>query len=83
MVAEDNSRLKDELEERDEEVRKTLEEIQRVTTELNQLKDVIGENDKEIRRQLENAGKKIAKYKQRLVEKQTEVDDLNQKILAA
>lgn len=47
------------------------------------MRKVVLDNDAEMRRQIENATKKIQKYKQIVQEKQAEVDDLNQKILAA
>ena len=83
MIAEDNSRLKDELEHRDEEVRIALEEMSKVNSELEEMKKAVMENDAEMRRQLENAKRKIEKYKAKLLEKQAEIDDLNMKVLAA
>ncbi len=83
MIAEDNSRLKDELEHRDEEVRTAIEEMSKVNTELEEMKKAVMENDAEMRRQLENAKRKIEKYKAKVLEKQAEVDDLNMKVLAA
>ena len=83
LIAEDNSRLKDELENRDEEVRVALEEMSKVNTELEEMKRAVMENDAEMRRQLENAKRKIEKYKAKVLEKQAEIDDLNMKVLAA
>ncbi len=82
-IAEENSRLKDELEARDEELRVTVEEMGKVNGQLEEMRKLVEENDSEMRRQIENATKKIQKYKQRLQEKQAEDDDLNLKIIAA
>ena len=80
LIAEDTSRLKDELENRDEEVRVALEEMSKVNTELEEMKRAVMDNDAEMRRQLENAKRKIEKYKAKVLEKQAEIDDL---VLAA
>ena len=55
---------------REEEVKAAVETMERVNEEIAVLKANFDENDQEMRRQLSNATKKIAKYKEKLAEKQ-------------
>jgi hypothetical protein len=49
-IAEENSRLKDELEARDEELRVTVEEMGKVNGQLEEMRKLVEENDSEMRR---------------------------------
>ena len=69
-IQEENSRLKDDLEQREEELRASLDQMTQVNTEITRMKVIVEENDAEMRRQMENASKKIDRYKEQLRDKQ-------------
>ena len=62
--------MKDDLEQREEELRASLDQMTQVNTEITRMKVIVEENDAEMRRQMENASKKIDKYKEQLRDKQ-------------
>lgn len=58
--------MKDDLEVRDDQLRLTQADLQRVVAEMQSVKERVEENDLEMRRQLENAAAKVRKYKERV-----------------
>ncbi len=80
-VNQENSRLRDDLETRDEQLRASQAELQRVAEDMEAVKLRVEENDREMRRQIENAAAKVRKYKERIAQKSAEVEELNAKIM--
>jgi G3E family GTPase len=62
--------LKDDLEQKEEELRTAMDQMGQVNGEIVRMKGIVEENDKEMRRQMENAAKKIEKYKEQVRDKQ-------------
>ena len=69
-IQEENSRLKDDLDQKEEELRGAMDKMSQVNGEITRMKGIVEENDKEMRRQMENASKKIDKYKEQVRDKQ-------------
>jgi|LauGreDrversion4_2_1035121.scaffolds.fasta_scaffold1453939_2 dynactin complex subunit len=69
-IQEENSRLKDDLDQKEEELRGAMDKMGQVNGEITRMKGIVEENDKEMRRQMENASKKIDKYKEQVRDKQ-------------
>lgn len=69
-IQEENSRLKDDLDQKEEELRAAMDKMGQVNGEITRMKGIVEENDKEMRRQMENASKKIDKYKEQVRDKQ-------------
>lgn len=69
-IQEENSRLKDDLELKEEELRDAMKQMATVNEEIARMRAIVEENDQEIRRQMDNAAKKIDKYKEQVRDKQ-------------
>jgi hypothetical protein len=69
-IQEENSRLKDDLDQKEEELRGAMDKMGQVNGEITRMKGIVEENDREMRRQMENASKKIDKYKEQVRDKQ-------------
>lgn len=75
-IQEENSRLKDDLEQKEDELRASMDQMGQVNAEIARMKGIVEENDKEMRRQMENAGRKMDKYKEQVRDKQAQVEQL-------
>lgn len=70
-IQEENSRLKDDLDQKEDELRTSMEKMAQVNAEITRMKGIVEENDNEMRRQMDNAAKKIDKYKEQVRDKQS------------
>ena len=68
-IQEENSRLKDDLDQKEEDLRGAMDKMGQVNGEITRMKGIVEENDREMRRQMENASKKIDKYKEQVRDK--------------
>lgn len=75
-IQEENSRLKDDLDQKEEELRSAMDKMAQVNAEITRMKGIVEENDNEMRRQMENASKKIDKYKEQVRDKQAQIEQL-------
>jgi hypothetical protein len=51
-IQEENSRLKDDLDQKEEELRGAMDKMGQVNGEITRMKGIVEENDKEMRRQM-------------------------------
>ena len=75
-IQEENSRLKDDLDQKEEELRGAMNKMAQVNGEITRMKGIVEENDNEMRRQMDNASKKIDKYKEQVRDKQAQIEQL-------